>query len=213
MISSWAFAFDYTKIAREGEVHDEDGRTITGTRTSLCIVVHSLQAIFGAVSTFFFLVFKLLSSKYCFHLLFWLSKPLINDSCDQGGTSQPHLPFSEVVLNQGPLCPSENIQGCLEKILVVTWVEGECGWYPVGRSHRYCSISYKARDSTPTRQGHWWRSCGALCSVTGRQCTEMVKSVNFRARHSWPKILALPFTGSDVTGKLFFLSVPQFSYL
>ena len=162
---------------------------------------------------FFFLVFKLLSSKCCCHLLFWLSKPLINDQCDQGGTSQPHLPFSEVVLNQGPLCPSENIQGCLEKILVVTWVEGECGWYPVGRGHGYCSISYKTQDSTPTRQGHWWRSCGALCSVTGRQCTEMVKSVNFRARHTWPKILALPFTGSDVTGKLFFLSVPQFSYL
>ena len=27
MISSWAFTFDYTKIAQEVEVHDEDGWT------------------------------------------------------------------------------------------------------------------------------------------------------------------------------------------
>lgn len=91
--------------------------------------------------------------------------------------------------------------GWRESVADIQWVEA-----------KDTALYHKEKDNTHTHQGHWW-TCGVSVMLQGRQCTEMVKSMNFRARQTWPKILALPFTGSDVTGRIFFLSVSQFSYL
>lgn len=95
------------------------------------------------------------------------------------------------------------LHGWRESVAGIQWVEAtDTALYPT---------RHKTAPPPPKVTGG--EVVGLSAVLQGRQCTEMVKSMNFRARQTWPKILTLPFAGSDITGKLFFLPVSQFSYL